>query len=268
MTDDRGKLKSVFFQLTGARTLAPRGHSWYRRLRKPWGVLFSLNDGGSIRAGERSFPVPEGALLVYKPDYLYEFTAVKDWEYFWFHYPLRSHMIGQLDFDETLPGLGSLTFSGEDRARITGELDEVCQLEKTRRPGWEALAMLLVESVLQRFSYHQKYGNKLQHRRIEKAVSLLCSDKLLRMGEIAAACGWSIPMFYAVFRQEMGCSPRAYREQFLLRRGKTLLLNSTLGIDEIAEACGMCDRYYFSNRFKKVYGVSPAAFRRGEEPQT
>ena len=33
-------------------------------------------------------------------------------------------------------------------------------------------------------------------------------------------------------------------------------------IDEIAEECGMCDRYYFSNRFKKLFGISPAAFRK------
>jgi len=25
----------------------------------------------------------------------------------------------------------------------------------------------------------------------------------------------------------------------------------------------MCDRYYFSNRFKRLFGVSPAAFRKG-----
>jgi AraC-like DNA-binding protein len=72
-------------------------------------------------------------------------------------------------------------------------------------------------------------------------------------------------MLYALFRQEMGCSPREYREQFLLRKSKTLLLNSTMGIDEIAETCGMCDRYYFSNRFKKLFGISPAAFRKGAD---
>ena len=257
---------AVAFQLIGNRVTALKSYSWQRRLRKPWGMLLSLGDGGSIRYGGRSFTIPADTLLVYKPDYLYEFTAEKGWEYFWFHYPLRSHMIGQLDYDETLPGLGSATFSGEELTRIVSELDEVCDLVNICRPGWEALALLLLECVLQRFASNRKGGSRLQHQRIEKAVGLLSAPESIRIAEVAAACGLSTPMFYSVFRREMGCSPRAYREQFLLRRSKALLLNSTLSMDEIAEACGMCDRYYFSNRFKKMYGVSPAAFRKGIDP--
>ena len=251
--------------ITGSKSRRPGGTSWFRRLRKPWGLLFSLNDAGSIGNLQETFDIPAGTLLVYKPDYLYEFTAREDWDYIWFHFPLRSHMVGQLDYDEIMPGLGAMTFTGENLEKVTSALEEIDQLEHIRRPGWEALALLLVESVLQRFSYLQKYPNRLSHKRIEKAVAMLTSEKCGKISSVAAACGISEPMLYALFRQEMGCSPREYREQFLLRKSKTLLLNSTMGIDEIAETCGMCDRYYFSNRFKKLFGISPAAFRKGAD---
>ena len=60
----------------------------------------------------------------------------------------------------------------------------------------------------------------------------------------------------------MGCSPREYREQFFLRQGKKMLLNTDLSLENIAEACHMCDRYYISKRFKRLFGVSPWAFRK------
>lgn len=248
--------------ITGSKSFRPGGGSWYRRLRNPWGMLFSLNNAGRINNLKDNFKIPSGTLLVYKPNYLYEFSADSDWEYIWFHFPLRSHMVGQLDYDEIMPGLGAMTFSGEELTKVTSTLEEVAHLENLNRPGWEALALLLVESVLQRFSYLQKYHDRQQHKRIEKAVAMLTAEKCGKISTVAKACGISEPMLYTLFRQEMGCSPRDYREQFLLRKSKAMLLNSTMGIDEIAEACGMCDRYYFSNRFKKLFGISPAAFRK------
>ena len=229
-------------------------------------MLLSLNDGGRISVGNADYDVPAGALLVYKPDVPCKFTAVKDWEYIWFHFPLRSHMIGQFDYEETLSGVGAAVFKNEILKRVTAELNEACELEKLHRPGWEALALLLVESVLQRFAYYQQYHGCRCHRRIEKAVAMLTADRCGKIGSVAAACGMSEPLLYALFRQEMGCSPRQYREQFLLRKGKNLLINSVKGIDEIAEECGMCDRYYFSSRFKKLFGISPAAFRKSVSP--
>ena len=240
--------------------------SWYRRLLRPWGMLLSLNDGGRISVGNADYDIPAGALLVYKPDVLCKFTVLKDWEYLWFHFPLRSHMIGQLNYKEILPGVGSTVFSGEVLKVVIAELNEVFELEKIHRPGWEALALLLIESVLQRFSYYQGHHSVRNHQRIEKAIALLTADKCGKIKSVAAACGMSEPLLYARFRQEMGCSPRQYREQFLLRKAKMLLMNSDKGIDEIAEVCEMYDRYYFSNRFKKLFGISPAAFRKSASP--
>lgn len=252
--------------LTGGKHFQTRHFSWHRRLLRPWGMLLSLNDGGRISVGNSSYDIPAGALLVYKPDVLCKFTVLKDWEYLWFHFPLRSHMIGQLDHEEILPGVGTTVLEGEVLKTVTAELNEAYELEKIRRPGWETLAQLLIESALQRFSYYQEHRDRRCHNRLEKAIAMLTADKCGRIGSVAAACGMSEPLLYSLFRREMGCSPRQYREQFLLRKGKNLLINSDKGIDEIAEACEMCDRYYFSNRFKKLFGISPAAFRKSVSP--
>lgn len=252
--------------LAAGRHLQIDRFSWYRRLLRPWGMLLSVSDGGRISVGDADYDIPAGALLVYKPEVLCKFTVLKDWEYLWFHFPLRSHMIGQLNYKEILPGVGSTVFTGDILKMVIAELNEVFELEKFHRPGWEALALLLIESVLQRFSYYQGHHSNRNHQRIEKAISMLTAEKCGKIRSVAAACGMSEPLLYARFRQEMGCSPRQYREQFLLRKAKMLLMNSDMGIDEIAEECEMYDRYYFSNRFKKLFGISPAAFRKSANP--
>ena len=99
--------------------------------------------------------------------------------------------------------------------------------------------------------------------RIRHVIQLLTGEREYKIGEIAAECGMSVALLFQIFRKEMGCSPREYREQFFLRQGKKMLLNTDLSLENIAEACHMCDRYYFSNRFKRLFGVSPAAFRKG-----
>lgn len=252
-----------FPQLTGGSNFSI-STSWTRRLVKPWGLLLSLNGNGEIELNGESLKIPEGSLLIYKPGYRYTFRAVGEWHYIWFHYPIRNHMIEEMNFNEVLPGLGMQTFESDELSRIQAELQEAVMLERIHRPGWEMLALLLVETALQRFIQRGMNVRRLSHDRIKHAVQLLTGDRDYRMDEIAALCGISVPLLYCIFRQEMGCSPRDYREQFFLRKGQKMLLNTNMGLDEIAYACHFYDRYYFSTRFKKYFGISPGAFRKGK----
>ena len=251
-----------FSELEGSENISIDS-SWTRRLVSPWGLFFPIEGTGNIALEDEVVPAPKGTFFVYKPGYRYTFRSFGLWRYLWFHYPVREHMIGQMDFDEVIPGLGMWTPEKETWNRIFAELREAVALERVHQPGWEALALLLVEVVLQRFAGIGHSGVKRSHDRIRHAVRLLTGEKNYRIGEIAAKCGISVPLLFQIFKREMGCSPREYREEFFLRQGKKMLLNTDLGIDEIAQACHMCDRYYFSNRFKRLFGVSPAAFRKG-----
>jgi AraC-like DNA-binding protein/mannose-6-phosphate isomerase-like protein (cupin superfamily) len=49
--------------------------------------------------------------------------------------------------------------------------------------------------------------------------------------------------------------------EFRLDKAKTLLKCSYMSVKEIAEKCGFSDVHYFSNRFKKRYGISPSSFK-------
>ncbi|MBQ9502236.1 MAG: helix-turn-helix transcriptional regulator [Lentisphaeria bacterium] len=254
--------KSFFSELVGAEN-TNNDIAWTRRLIDPWGLLFPVEGTGNISLNDAVVAAPKGAFCVYKPGYRYTFRSCGKWRYLWFHFPVRDHMLGQMDFDEVIPGLGVWNPDPKNWERILVELREAIELEKIHRPGWEALALLLVETVLQRFSGGIRPGMRRTGSRIRQIIRLLTGEQDYKIGEIAEMCGISVPLLFQIFRKEMGCPPREYREQFFLRQGKKMLLNTDLSLDDIAEACHMCDRYYFSNRFKRLFGVSPAAFRRG-----
>lgn len=69
------------------------------------------------------------------------------------------------------------------------------------------------------------------------------------------------------FRREMAMTPMQYLIMIRLRYAKQLLLEGDLRINEIAARCGYSGAYYFTNAFRKQYGVSPTQFRNSYKKQ-
>ncbi|MEO6848012.1 MAG: helix-turn-helix domain-containing protein [Chthoniobacterales bacterium] len=64
------------------------------------------------------------------------------------------------------------------------------------------------------------------------------------------------------FTEEVGVSPIHYAETQRMEFAKSILMQSNETIGEIAEQLGYANPYHFSNRFRKMVGKSPRAFRR------
>ncbi len=236
--------------------------SWRRRLSS-WGLLLSEGGTGTLEldSGE-SYTAGAGEILIYKPGFSFRFEIEESWGYTWFHFALREHMTAVCDFPEVIPGLGVFKPARRDYRRIRVAMAEARELERLRPPGWYPLAMLLIENILQRACNSVACRSSRNRERVEKAIDCLTSRHGMSIDEVARQCGISEPLLYEIFRRETGLSPRKYQELHQLRRAQVLLLNSSLSMTEIAAELGMCDQYYFSNRFKKNFGLSPTAFRR------
>jgi AraC family transcriptional regulator len=63
------------------------------------------------------------------------------------------------------------------------------------------------------------------------------------------------------FRQAYGLTIGECARQARVRNAAQLLSSSRRPISEIAAECGFCDQAHLSRAFKKVFGVTPAAYR-------
>ena len=86
-------------------------------------------------------------------------------------------------------------------------------------------------------------------------------EKPLDNPALAARANMSVNAFIRKFTGEMGKAPQLYYLERRLLHAANLLQHTSQSIEEIAAACGFCDRSYFSRRFKAYFGTAPAAYR-------
>ena len=76
--------------------------------------------------------------------------------------------------------------------------------------------------------------------------------------------GLSVSQYELLFRRTTGRTPTQYVTKLRMSLARKLLSETSMPINEIAEACGYADPFYFSRVFTKETGVSPRAYRKGE----
>ena len=114
----------------------------------------------------------------------------------------------------------------------------------------------------------QKQKSISQDTAVDRFLGIIHSDiqTKLNLPAIAQELGMSYVQLLRRFEAVVGVTPSEYIINFRLKTARELLLNTSQPIKSIALACGYQDAYYFSNAFKKRYGISPTAFRK-QDPE-
>lgn len=100
-----------------------------------------------------------------------------------------------------------------------------------------------------------------QERRA-KEMLLANLDGKIGLEELARACGLSRSHFARAFKAAVGMPPLQWLLIQRVERAKTLLLNSTLPIDQIAHQCGFADQSHFTRAFLRIVDVTPGVWQR------
>lgn len=88
----------------------------------------------------------------------------------------------------------------------------------------------------------------------------------LGVREAAAIVGIGRSRFHQVFRQATGVSFSRYLTRVRVSKAAELLRKTPRGILDIAFSCGFGSASRFYEAFGQVMGISPARYRRGEQP--
>ncbi len=89
-------------------------------------------------------------------------------------------------------------------------------------------------------------------------------DKRISLNEIANAGNIGESKCCKLFKEYIGQTPIGYLTQYRLSKSIQLLKDTDMGITEIALSTGFNGNSYFSEIFKKNYGISPSAFKERE----
>lgn len=86
-------------------------------------------------------------------------------------------------------------------------------------------------------------------------ASEICISELARMENL------SLSRYRAAFREHTGLSPSEYLVGLRMRNACTMLEQTDLSVQEVAQASGYEDSLYFSRIFRKNIGLSPSQYR-------
>ena len=87
-------------------------------------------------------------------------------------------------------------------------------------------------------------------------------DKPIQVQEAARICGMSESHFMNFFKRTTGQSFLAYLNHCRIERAQMLLVGTDKSVSDISQEMGFCDQSYFGTVFRRMVGMTPAAYRR------
>jgi transcriptional regulator GlxA family with amidase domain len=101
--------------------------------------------------------------------------------------------------------------------------------------------------------------------RVKRVIELMHGDpsRTFSLGEMAQAVNLSPPYFCYLFKSVTGVPPARYLKTLRMQHAATLLTTTFLSVKEIVRRVGCTDESHFVRDFKRIYGVTPSAYRNG-----
>lgn len=132
----------------------------------------------------------------------------------------------------------------------------------------EHVAVAFLGHAVQRYGQASAAANPLraglapwQERRAKELMRARLATSL-SMTDVSRECRLSPSYFAAAFRRSTGLSPHQYLSRLRVEEARSLMLGTTLPLDEIALRCGFGSQSYFTRMFTKLAGISPGQWRR------
>ena len=155
-----------------------------------------------------------------------------------------------------------------DPGHYTELLDRITKELGDPSPLGELTVNLLITRLLTE-AIEEYYGGEPSPKQypawVREAAAVLserCAEEL-RVSELAARFYMEQSSFTRRFKSHTGKTPKEYQINCRMERAATLLLGSDLSLSEIAVRCGFASHSFFTKTFKRLYGITPTAYRLG-----
>jgi AraC family transcriptional regulator of arabinose operon len=230
-------------------------------------LLATVAGSGLLESRGVRIETRPGTVALFEPDtpqHYQTHPASQKWNLLWAHFQCRPTWYAWLDWPSPVRGLRVAQVpEGEARAHCWKALRQIRRLQALAGTSSEDLALSSLEAALLwiRESLAREGRFRLDPR-IRCALDLMGTDLTspFSVARIAKDCSLSPSRFTHLFREQVGASPQRFSERCRMNRAAELLRLGGLTIGEVARTVGFENPFYFSNRFRKIFGASPSAF--------
>lgn len=247
----------------------------YRTFREggssSWLAILTLGGQGRVgfRGGEFKSEAQNFCLFQPFNYQLYETDReVGRWEFLWCHFHPRPHWDSLMKWPTLGPGVSSQQLDSVTFMKVTERLAAINRLSLRPRRVDELLAINAIEECLIRCWDLLEVKGGQTDARILRSIEIM-EDQFhlpLTMSELASQVNLSSSRFGHLFQSQMGEGPRAYLERLRLTRARQALEMTDRPINLIAEDVGFENSFYFSNRFRQKFRMSPTVYRNSLRP--
>lgn len=126
------------------------------------------------------------------------------------------------------------------------------------------LRLMLSETVLSFLEKEQEMPVMAYSELVQNAISYVHLNLSIKLSsaEIARELFVSESKLRNHFKAEMGMPLGKYIDDMVFMRARQMLTKDRTPVSDISAELGFCDRFYFSARFRKRFGIPPTKFRR------
>ena len=231
-------------------------------------LIYTRAGSGVIGSGGNRRTVLPGDLALLLPGQMHHYGTEPNtghWDLQWIHFHPRPDWDTLLRWEPGSSGLITISLPEDLAAKVSQNLGEIVSLDPTQSLN-RRLAFNRLEEIFVRVTLLRGGAGDLDPRirRVQERVRReYAADWNLE--QLAAIAKLSPSRFGHLFRDEAGESPRNFVESVRLEHARRLLVESTLPIASISRKVGFADEFYFANRFRKLTGLSPRAYRKSFE---
>lgn len=236
------------------------------RTRVDYYLIYLVNGNGYYRINNSLHTVPAGNIMLYSPyeeqDYYY--LGNEQAELYWIHF--TGAAMEQLL--ESLGLSGGHIFQVGIQTECINLFERIIHEIHIKNPGYHQFCISYLLQLLSIFSreslLYEKGKSLFKNSDIENIIKSMQLEYQSNhpITYYAQRCNFSVYQFIRKFKNATKMSPAKYIEKIRIDKGKELLTDTDLTINEISGIVGFNDPFYFSKVFKKSTGLNPMAFRK------
>ena len=227
---------------------------------------------GVLILPESMYPLSKGVLYLIPPKLLHEQRT--HWQNLMEEYTF-SFDIRKVKADDKFDLYGMLSeqafWIGEGSCLIAESFQILEEEAKQMDTGYaymirsvlEQIIIRLLRNVLRKSSEeHRIVKTPYERRKFIIDETMIYQYKDITLEKLAEYLNLSARQTARVLNEEYGMNFLELRTQSRLHAAASLLIGTTLSINEVAELVGYDNEIYFGRQFKELYGVTPSVYRK------